>query len=314
MLAEKITVYYRAQINSQDPDDPLAKMVIYSEKETKIKAGELDDPIGDGLYQRRANGRLIHRHADRALLLLTDRCAAHCRYCFRRKRVGWRAADITPDEFGEVLKYIAAHREIKEIILSGGDPLSLPDERLLEIINALKKAGSCSIRLHTRYPVYDPSRCKDFGRVAAQLDTIVVHVNHHREITTEFCRAAAVLRAAKFLLNQSVLLKEVNDFAQELMALSYALGAAGILPYYLHYPDLAAGISHFRIPLDDAVRLVQSLQGQLPGYLIPRLMLDIPNGKGKVVLGGDGLRRSPDGACLITAPLTGETVAYREIL
>ncbi|HPC31867.1 MAG TPA: KamA family radical SAM protein [Syntrophales bacterium] len=314
MFVEKITPYYRKLLEWERPDGPLARMVRFSEGERRIRPEEAADPIGDRRWQRGAHGRLIHRYRDRALLLLTDRCAAHCRFCLRRDRLCHPSADITAEELDEVCAYIAAHSEIQEVILSGGDPLSLADASLLEIIGALRRAGARSIRLHTRFPVYDPRRCGTLGPVASRLDVIVIHVNHHREITPEFLLAVEALRPARLLLNQSVLLKGVNDSFRELLTLSKALGAAGILPYYLHYPDLAPGISHFRIPVARAVRLVQSLQGHLPGYLLPRLILDIPGGKGKVTLAGGTLHRLNGGGYRFRAPLTGEAVTYREVL
>jgi len=314
MFVEKITPYYRNLIDHDGPDGPLARMVRHSELERRVRPEERTDPIGDGRWQRGANGRLIHHYPGRALLLVTDRCAAHCRFCFRRGRLSRFSSDLTPEELAAACAYLAAHGEIHEVILSGGDPLSLADETLTAVIGAVRKAGARSVRLHTRYPVYDPVRCESFGPVAAQLDTIVVHVNHRLEITAEFLRAAAALRRARFLLNQSVLLKGVNDSEEELAGLSLALGEAGILPYYLHYPDLAPGISHFRIPLEAAIGLSRALSGRLPGYLIPRLILDIPGGKGKIPLAGQEGRKGDDGAYLFTAPLTGETVTYREVL
>ena len=198
MFAEKITDYYRGLIEKGKRDDPLARLVYFSEKENDVKAEELTDPIGDVRCQRCANGRLIHRYADRVLLLLTDRCAAHCRFCCRRGRLSTCDSDITAAELDETLRYIAGRKEVREVILSGGDPLSLADNRLLEIMSALRTTGVRSIRLHTRYPVYDPSRCAGFGEVAAQLDAIVVHVAHRREITPEFLEAARALRTASF--------------------------------------------------------------------------------------------------------------------
>ena len=314
MFAEKDTPHYRSLIDRSAPDDPLQRMICFSELELVAKPGESDDPIGDERHQCCANGRLVHRYPDRVLLLVTDRCAAHCRYCFRRNRLSSSEADITAAEFAEALQYVIRHDEIREVILTGGDPLSLPDDHLLEIILSLKEIGVSSIRLHTRYPVYEPSRCDTFAQVARHLDIIVVHVNHHREVSPEFCRAATLLRAAPFLLNQSVLLKGVNDSVEELAALSRSLGGAGVLPYYLHYPDLASGTAHWRISLNDAMRLSRSLAGRLPGYLIPRLVLDIPGGKGKVPLSDDLFRQGDDGACSVKSPLTGELIDYREVL
>jgi lysine 2,3-aminomutase len=315
MLCEKTTSYYTSLIDSGDPSDPLGRMVSFSEEETNVRPGESDDPIGDRLHGRCASGRLIHRYPDRVLLLVTDRCPAHCRFCFRKRLVGNGRSDISDEELDQTIGYIAANPNITEVVLSGGDPLSLSNERLTEIIEALKdNAGIHSIRIHTRYPVYDPERCNGISDVASRTDVFVVHVNHAREITPEFHRAAKTLRASPMLLNQSVLLKGVNDSLHEIEALSRGLFSAGVLPYYLHYPDVAPGIAHFRIPLEEAMRIITSLQGRLPGYLIPRLVLDIPGGRGKVVLSGNPVSRFSDGSYRLKPPFSEEVIVYEEVL
>lgn len=315
MLPQKITPYYESLIDLDDPRDPLARMVRFSPEEAIVQGEEMDDPIGDGSHGCAANGRLVHRYPDRALLLVTDRCAAHCRFCFRRSILGDRAEDITDREVDEAVRYVAAHKEIREIVLTGGDPLSLSDSRLGEVLDRLKThAGVCSVRIHTRFPVYDPARCdKGISKLVSLVDTLVVHVNHSREITPAFKDAAAVLKGATFLLNQSVLLKGVNDSREELAALSRGLASAGVLPYYLHYPDLARGTSHFRIPLKEAIALVSSLQGHLPGYLIPRFVLDIPGGGGKISLHGDSLQSCYDGTFRLVSPLSGAVTVYGKV-
>lgn len=313
MLSEKTTAYYESLINPGDPLDPLARMVRFSSEEYVVKPQESPDPIGDRMHSRSADGRLIHRYPDRVLLLVTDRCAAHCRFCFRKRKHEAFYSDITDDELAQAIFYLTSHAEIGEVILSGGDPLSLSNHRLLELIAGLRTVASLrTIRIHTRYPVYDPLRCKGFSEVGSRVDTVVVHVDHSREITAPFRKAASVLREASLLLNQSTLLKGVNDSVEELTVLSRSLVSSGIIPYYLHYPDMAEGISHFRIPLHRAIGLVGSLQGCLPGYMIPRLVLDLPQGKGKVVLSQDSWSTLPDGAHVFTSPLHGDSVVYRE--
>jgi len=313
MFEEKITEYYQGLIDTEVPDGPLARMLRVSECENKVREGETEDPTGDAVHSRCANGRLIHRYRDRALLLVTDRCPAHCRFCFRRRLVGKTIPDISDNEIEEVSKYLSLNEGIKEIVLSGGDPLSLSNSRLLEIIGALKAKSGLSVRVHTRYPVYMPSRCSDFHDVASLVDTFMLHVNHAKEITPQFKKAAAVLGESAFLLNQSVLLKGVNDSVDELEALSRGLFSAGILPAYLHYPDIAPGISHFRIPLKKALGLMNALQKQLSGYLVPRLLIDIPGGQGKVVLSKNP-SFPPDGKILLKSPLSGELREYLEII
>ena len=315
MLSEKITSYYESLITVDDRKDPLAKMVRFASDETEINAGELDDPIGDSLYACAANGKLIHRYPDRVLLLLTKKCPAHCRFCFRKRKAEDSETEISAREMEDVIAYISNNVGIREVILSGGDPLSLPNHKLSAIIKALRAQTPIrTVRIHTRYPVYAPSRCDDFSTVATLVDTFVVHVNHSREITTEFCKAVATLRIAPFLLGQSVLLKDVNDSVDEMCVLLEGLASAGILPYYLHYPDLAPGLSHFRVHLEDAINLMSSLQARLPGYLIPKLILDIPRGQGKTLLSANPCRRLPDGGYILKSPLSGEIIEYHEIV
>lgn len=314
MHDEKITAYYRSLIDFSNPDDPLARMVCFSDQETAVEPGESYDPIGDMVYSRCANGRLIHRYPDRVLLLVSEQCPAHCRFCFRKRVLGRDESEISDRELEDALRYIAGHKAIREAILSGGDPLSLANSRLIEIIEALKlRAGVGSVRIHTRYPVYEPSRCGDFRAVASRVDTFVIHVNHRREISPEFCRAISVLRESSLLLSQSVLLKGVNDSFGELEGLVRGLVSAGIFPYYLHYPDAVPGIAHFKIPLADAIQLVNSLQGKLPGYMIPKLMLELPGGQGKVALACNRLECLAKDVYRFRSPVSGKVVEYREI-
>lgn len=312
MFDEKITEYYQGLIDKNAPGGPLTRMLRFSEHENEIRESELEDPTGDAVHSRCAGGKLIHRYHDRALLLVTDRCPAHCRFCFRKRLVGKTLPDISDSELEEVLKYLSINDNIREIVLSGGDPLSLDNSRLLEIIGTLKAREGLSVRVHTRYPVYMPSRCFEFCEVASRVDTFMLHVNHADEITPQFRKAAAILGENSFLLNQSVLLKGVNDSVDGLEALSRGLVSAGILPCYLHYPDPVPGISHFRVPLEKALELMNALQGRLSGYLVPRLLIDIPGGHGKVVLSGNP-RFSADGKTLLKSPLSGKLKEYLEI-
>ena len=313
MHSEKITAFYQALIKASEPSGPLARMVRISAEEQQVHAGECDDPIGDRAHARCAQGRLIHRYPDRVLLLVTDRCPAHCRFCFRKQRIEAGAGDVTDAELEAVVGYLGAHPAVKEVILSGGDPLSLSDSRLLEIVRILKGgAGVETLRIHTRYPVYEPARCAGLEAVAAQVDVFVLHVNHRRELSPDFGKAMAVLRGSALLLSQSVLLKGVNDTVPELEALVRGLAAVGILPYYLHYPDRARGTEHFRMPIEAAMALVETLQGNLPGYRIPKLVLDIPGGHGKVELSRRSIRRLSPGRYELTSPISGLAIEYRE--
>jgi len=281
MFPEKITAYYRSLFTGNIENDPLQRLVCRLPAEENRSPDESDDPTGDSLF---AHGKIIHRYPSRALLLLTGRCPAHCRFCFRRGQTA-RYADIDDEELTQACGYLREHEEIREIILSGGDPLSLPNSRLLEIIELLKGVRrDLLIRVHTRFPIYEPSRCIGFEAVAALVDVFVLHINHPREITLETRRALQVLARHAPLFNQSVLLRGINDSLTVLIELSYTLFRAGVIPYYLHYPDNAYGIAHFRPTHSAAAALVATLPKYLPGYLIPRLMVTNTAKQGKIVL------------------------------
>ena len=312
MLTVKLTEYYRALIDWNDPQDPLARMTLFAEEESRLMLPERPDPIdppqGNGISRV-----LVHRYPDRALLLVTSRCAAHCRYCFRKDRIERHEADLDDAELAEAVAYVAAHSSIREIILSGGDPLALPNARLLEIISAFRRIPHLgSVRVHTRFPVYQPARCDTLEEVAKQVDVFVVQVNHAREVTARFVQAMARLRPHALLYNQRVLLRGVNDSTEALSELSWALARAGVTPYYLHYPDQVPGTAHFRLPLAQAMTLIGALRGRLPGYLLPRLMLEIPDGSGKIVLEPPACQPVGEQTFLLRSPLTGQGFEYCE--
>lgn len=313
MLAVKLTDYYRSLINWDDPHDPLARMVSFAEEERDWGPEETLDPIGDHAHGHGANRALIHRYPDRALLLVSSRCAAHCRYCFRKFRIEQGDADLSAAELTEAVAYVADHPQIRELILSGGDPLSLSNARLLDIVGRFRRIPHLhSVRVHTRYPVYQPARCDTLDAVAQQVEVFVVQVNHAREVTARFAQAMARLRPHALLYCQSVLLRGVNDSVEELSALSWALARVGVTPYSLHYPDLVPGTAHFRPPLEQAIALVSALRGRLPGYLLPRLILDIPGGHGKIALEHSAWQRIDDHTFLLRSPLNGQTIEYRD--
>ena len=313
MLAVKLTDYYRSLIDWNDPADPLAKMTQFSAAESDELSDDRCDLMRDHHSGSGISRVLRHHYPDRVLLLITSRCAAHCRYCFRKARIEQREPDISDAELAEAVAYVAARPAIGEIILSGGDPLALPNTRLLEIITAFRRIPQVhSIRLHTRFPVYQPARCDSLAEIAAQINVFIVQVNHAREVTPRFIAAMARLRPFALLYNQSVLLRGVNDSVAALSELSWALARAGITPCYLHYPDLIPGTDHFRLPLDRAIALVGALRGQVPGYLIPRLMLDIPGGYGKIALEDPAYRRIDHQTFLLRSPLTGELIRYHD--
>ncbi len=308
---EKITPFYECLIDRSNPDDPLGRMLLSSNEELVSFPDECEDPISEALVAKSAGGRLIHRYKDRALLLLTDSCPAHCRFCFRKCRNSYRRGDISECEFSEALEYISGHSCIREIILSGGDPLSIPDERLTEICAKLRESGDLRIRLHSRYPVYDPERIISSPKLGALFDAVMLHVNHSREITPEFEQAVRLLSASCPLFNQAVLLKGVNDSTEEIENLSRKLFAVGVTPAYLHMMDLVTGGRHFMLPLEKAQELIAGLEARIPLFMIPKLILELPGGKGKITLSANcEFRRDRAGDLLFKSPLDGKQIVY----
>ncbi|AGA90970.1 lysine-2,3-aminomutase-related protein [Thioflavicoccus mobilis 8321] len=266
---------FATQMRPGDPDDPLLRQVLPLRTELAPQPGFGDDPVGDGAA-RRAPG-LLRKYPGRALLIATSACAVHCRYCFRR-HYPYGEATKGRDATSAALASIAEDPSIGEVILSGGDPLLLDERRLTRLVNAIEAIPHVSrLRLHTRVPVVLPTRIDEqLCRLLAttRLRTLVViQANHARELGEGAQAALAALREARVqLLNQSVLLRGVNDDAGRLTALSEALFESGVLPYYLHLLDRVRGAAHFEVDEGRAVQLLAEVRARLPGYLVPRLV------------------------------------------
>lgn len=271
----RVTHAYTQRIRKGDPDDPLLRQVLPQTAELRETTGYAIDPVGDLLSAVQPG--LLHKYVGRVLLISTGACAIHCRYCFRREfpYTDWQLSRI-----GEpaMLNAIAADPSIREVILSGGDPLALNDDRLMRLIQAVEAIPHVErLRFHSRIPVVLPSRVQE--GFAAMLSTsrlrkvMVIHANHARELDDEVWGALRELSLNGFtLLNQTVLLKGINDDAQTLSDLSETLFEHGVLPYYLHMLDRARGTGHFEVPDDTARSLMEALRNRLPGYLVPRLV------------------------------------------
>lgn len=279
---------YVARMRRGDPHDPLLRQVLPLDAECQDPPGYLDDPVGD--HDAMMVPGLLHKYPGRVLLLSTGACAVHCRYCFRRH---FPYADANParEQWGPALDYIAARPAITEVILSGGDPLSLSDERLSALAGALAEIPHLRrLRVHSRTPVVLPERVDEAlldwlapGRFAT---VMVIHANHAREIDGTVREAVGRLRrAGVLLLNQAVLLRGVNDRVEDLADLSETLFEAGVLPYYLHQLDPVRGAAHFLVPDRQALALHEALAARVPGYLLPRLVREIPGAGGKTPLG-----------------------------
>jgi L-lysine 2,3-aminomutase len=285
MFALRVPASFLARIKPGDPDDPLLKQVLPVGDELEEQPGWVADPLEESAAKR-APG-LLQKYAGRALLITTAACAIHCRYCFRREFPYSEQASEDGARWSEALAAIASDSSIEEVILSGGDPLSLSDARLRQITDALAAMPHVQrVRVHTRTPVVAPARVTDglgdWLVTIRQPVVFVLHVNHPNEIDADVRKACARLRTAGVtLLNQSVLLAGVNDDLETLKRLSVTLMGAGVLPYYLHLPDRVRGTAHFDVPESRARSLVAGLASQLSGYLVPRLVREIPGASSK---------------------------------
>ncbi len=274
-----------AKMRKGDPTDPLLLQVLPVLAETSLAPGYLRDPVGD-LASRAAAG-VLHKYQGRALIIATGACAVHCRYCFRR-HFPYSDESALSSGWASTIDALRADESIAEVILSGGDPLSLSDRRLRELTDKLATVAHVRrLRMHTRYPVVLPDRI-DQGLLNWLADlpiqrVVVIHANHPREIDGEVARACrALAHAGATLLNQSVLLAGVNDSADTLVDLSERLFAAGVLPYYLHVLDRVQGAAHFDLPESRALELHSQIASRLPGYLVPRLVREVPGAPAKM--------------------------------
>lgn len=278
---------FAALMRPGDPFDPLLRQVLPLGDELASPPGFTADPLHESGCGP-APG-LLTKYRGRALLVATGACAVHCRYCFRRH---FPYADLPRGAawWAPALAALAADPECHELILSGGDPLTLPDAHLAALIaDAARVPHLVRLRVHTRLPVVLPSRTTP-GLLAALTGTrltctVVIHANHARELSPEVATACAALRSAGILLlNQSVLLAGVNDAVGILADLSERLAAIGVLPYYLHQLDRVAGAAHFAVEDARAIALHRDLAAQLSGWLVPRLVREVPGDPGKTTL------------------------------
>ena len=263
----------------------IARQFVPDTREMLTRPEELADPIGDAAHSPVPG--LTHRYPDRAILHITQTCDVYCRFCFRREVVG-AAGPLPAKQLDAALDYIAATPALREIILTGGDPMTLSPRRLDAVLTRLDAIPHLDvIRLHSRVPVVAPDRIAALApflrRRAAVF--VVIHTNHPDELTPEARDAIRTLAdGGVALLSQSVLLRGVNDGAAVLAALFRGLTALRVTPYYLHHCDLARGTSHFRTTIAEGLAIMQALRGHLSGVAIPSYVLDLPGGYGKVPL------------------------------
>jgi lysine 2,3-aminomutase len=289
LVAEKFAVAVTddmaALINPNDPADPIAAQFVPSAAELAAAPDDQPDPIGDDRWSPLPG--IVHRYPDRVLLKPILVCPVYCRFCFRREQVGKGEGLLRPAALDRAFSYIEAHREIWEVIVTGGDPFLLSPRRIAALVRRLEAIPHVAvIRFHTRVPVAAPRRVGAALVASLAADKavyVVVHANHPRELTPAMRAAVGRLVGAGIpVLAQSVLLRGVNYDAAVLEALFRGLVAMRVKPYYLHHPDLAPDTGHFRFGIADGRRLVGALRGHVSGLCQPTYVLDIPGGYGKV--------------------------------
>lgn len=273
-------------------DDPIALQFVPDPAELVHLPHELADPIGDEAHSPVPG--LVHRYPDRVLLKPVLVCPVYCRFCFRREHVGPGGGAMSPADLDAAIAYIAARPAIREVILTGGDPLMLAPRRLGALLDRLEAIPHVELlRLHSRVPVTDPGRVIPALLTALQRDTpvwLAVHANHAREFSPQAATALRALHAVGVpLLGQSVLLRGVNDSAAALEDLFRAMLRCRVKPYYLHQLDPAPGTSRFHVPIEEGRRLLEALRGRVSGMAWPTYVLDIEGGHGKVPIGPDYL-------------------------
>jgi len=281
---------FAARIRKGDPRDPLLLQVLPQgqEVDARIRSGYSLDPVGDG--ESESLPGLLRKYSGRALLMAAPTCAIHCRYCFRR-HYPYAESSLFSRHWDAAMEILRRDDSLREIILSGGDPLTLSDTRLGDLIGALEAIAHVRrLRLHSRLPVVLPSRVTpELVRLLARSrwrTIMVIHANHPRELDAEVASALTTLRQAGIaLLNQAVLLHGVNDQPEVLESLSEQLFECGVLPYYLHQLDRVWGAAHFAVSEERALALHHRLSARLPGYLVPRLVREIPGAPAKIPLG-----------------------------
>ena len=266
------------QIEPNNPNDPLLKQVLPIQLETNPHPDYKTDPVGD--LQKNPTPSLIHKYHGRVLLMASPKCDIHCRYCFRRHFP--YEQQINQRHWQTALESIKTDSSIHEVILSGGDPFSLAEGALVSLIEKIEAIEHIqTLRIHTRTPIVAPSKSPsntllNWAKQSRLNKVMVVHCNHANELSEKSAGLLNVYREVGFqLLNQSVLLKGVNDNAETLAALSHALLKQGVLPYYLHQLDKVQGASHFEVPDETALALHEQLRKTLPGYLVPKLVREV---------------------------------------
>jgi lysine 2,3-aminomutase len=285
-----VTPYFVSLIDKNDPNCPIRRQCIPLLEEFHKNAHELSDPCGE--EKDTVVPGLVHRYPDRALLIITDMCATYCRHCTRRRIVSASEDEISQINFQAAVEYIRENTKIRDVLISGGDPLLLSDDKLEYYIKALREIKSVEIiRIGTRVPGTLPKRitpklCQMLKKYHPLY--ISIHFNHYKEITRDTKYACGLLNNAGIPLgSQTVLLKGINDKPSVMMKLVHELLKVRVKPYYIYQCDLAPGTQHFRTTVSAGIKIIQSLRGHTTGYAVPTYVIDAPGGGGKVPINPD---------------------------
>ena len=314
-LAMAITPHFFNLIDPNDPLCPIRWQVVPRVEETRTASWEMSDPCGEDSHSPVPG--LVHRYPDRVLFLVTDRCAAYCRYCTRSRLVSNATGYDFHPEFDRQIAYIEEHREIRDVLLSGGDPLLFNDEKLEYLLSRIRAIKHVEfLRIGTRIPVFLPQRITpELCAMLKQFHPLFmsIHSNHPRELTTEVRDALGRLADAGIPLgNQSVLLKNVNDSEDALKAHVQKLLMCRVRPYYLYQCDLIQGSSHLRSEIGRGLELMKSLRGFTTGYAVPQFVVDAPGGGGKVPLNPDTILGTTEGVVTVEN-YEGKVFEYPEV-
>jgi lysine 2,3-aminomutase len=287
-----VTPYYLSLADVDDPWCPVRMQFVPHLDEQTVQRGERVDPLGEDAHQPVPG--LVHRYPDRVLYLPLDRCSTYCRHCTRRRRRGGAGRRQGSDGLEGAAAYVAAHPEVRDVLISGGDPFLLADAKLERILRAFRALPHVEIlRVGTRMPVCNPMRVtRELAKLLRRYHPVfvVTHFNHPKEVTLEARTACERLVDAGIPVeNQTVLLRRVNSSARIMTALGHRLLAMRVRPYYLHQMDVAEGLEHLRTPVEAGMKILEAMRGFTSGLAVPHLAVDLPGGGGKVTLQPDYL-------------------------
>ncbi len=311
-----ITPYYASLMSRHDADDPLRRTHIPVGTEYIQTLGEADDPLGED-HDSAVPG-LVHRYPDRVLFLVTGTCSTYCRYCTRSRMVGAVGGEysFSKSQWEKALAYIEAHTEIRDVLLSGGDPLTLADEPLEYLLTRLRAIKHVEfLRIGTKVPVVLPMRVtKNLTRILKKMHPLwmSIHFTHPSELTKEVTESTARLADAGIPLgSQTVLLRGINDEVETMKSLYHGLLMRRVKPYYLYQCDPITGSSHFRTPVEKGLEIIEGLRGHTTGYAVPHYVIDAPGGGGKIPVVPDYLV-GRDGEDVVLRNFEGKTYRYRD--